>query len=155
MTSPVSELIELLSLERLEDNLFRGQSRDIGTRYVFGGQVLGQALSAAQAVLITTPPDAHGCPALRALTPLAGGVWPDWIGYVSSTAVYGDRAGGWHGSRCAPPPWPMICARSAPACPAGSTSPWPRPACSRSTPPRWTRWNRSGCPRLLRRGCGC
>ncbi len=42
------ELAELLSLERLEDNLFRGQSRDIGTRYVFGGQVLGQALSAAQ-----------------------------------------------------------------------------------------------------------
>jgi acyl-CoA thioesterase-2 len=44
----VHELIELLRLERLEDNLFRGQSRDIGTRYVFGGQVLGQALSAAQ-----------------------------------------------------------------------------------------------------------
>jgi len=51
MTSPVSELIDLLSLERLEDNLFRGQSRDIGTKYVFGGQVLGQALSAAQATL--------------------------------------------------------------------------------------------------------
>src|SRR6187549_2715792 len=51
MTSPVSELIELLSLERLEDNLFRGQSRDIGTKYVFGGQVLGQALSAAQATM--------------------------------------------------------------------------------------------------------
>ena len=51
MTSPASELIELLSLERLEDNLFRGQSRDIGTKYVFGGQVLGQALSAAQATL--------------------------------------------------------------------------------------------------------
>jgi acyl-CoA thioesterase-2 len=49
--SPVSELIELLSLERLENNLFRGQSRDIGTKYVFGGQVLGQALSAAQATL--------------------------------------------------------------------------------------------------------
>jgi acyl-CoA thioesterase-2 len=44
----VSELTELLRLERLEDNLFRGQSRDIGTKYVFGGQVLGQALSAAQ-----------------------------------------------------------------------------------------------------------
>lgn len=42
------ELTSLLRLERLEDNLFRGQSRDIGTRYVFGGQVLGQALSAAQ-----------------------------------------------------------------------------------------------------------
>ena len=47
----VSELIELLSLERLEDDLFRGQSRDIGTKYVFGGQVLGQALSAAQATM--------------------------------------------------------------------------------------------------------
>ncbi len=47
----VSELIELLSLERLEDDLFRGQSRDIGTKYVFGGQVLGQALSAAQATV--------------------------------------------------------------------------------------------------------
>ncbi|MFZ1620169.1 MAG: acyl-CoA thioesterase II, partial [Dokdonella sp.] len=37
MTAPiVSELIDLLQLERFEDNLFRGQSRDIGTRYVFG-----------------------------------------------------------------------------------------------------------------------
>jgi len=44
----VRELVDLLQLERLEDNLFRGQSRDIGTKYVFGGQVLGQALSAAQ-----------------------------------------------------------------------------------------------------------
>ena len=61
MTSPVSELIELLSLERLEDNLFRGQSRDIGTKYVFGGQVLGQALSAAQATLedCDSPRTAH------------------------------------------------------------------------------------------------
>jgi len=49
MSHPVvEELVELLTLERLEDNFFRGQSRDIGTKYVFGGQVLGQALSAAQ-----------------------------------------------------------------------------------------------------------
>ncbi|MBP6438879.1 MAG: thioesterase family protein, partial [Thermomonas sp.] len=61
MNSHVSELIELLSLERLEDNLFRGQSRDIGTKYVFGGQVLGQALSAAQATMDSTGAqrDAH------------------------------------------------------------------------------------------------
>ena len=58
MPSPVAELIELLTLERLEDNLFRGQSRDIGTKYVFGGQVLGQALSAAQATL-SEPRAAH------------------------------------------------------------------------------------------------
>ena len=44
----VAELLQLLSLERLEADLYRGQSRDIGTKYVFGGQVLGQALAAAQ-----------------------------------------------------------------------------------------------------------
>ena len=51
----------------------------------------------ATAVLITTPPDAQGCPGLKALIPAitASGAWPDWIGYVSSTAVFGDRAGGW------------------------------------------------------------
>ena len=48
MHTLVAELLDLLRLERLETNLFRGQSRDIGTRYVFGGQVLGQAVSAAQ-----------------------------------------------------------------------------------------------------------
>ena len=43
----VEPLIELLKLEQLDDNLFRGQSGDIGTRSVYGGQVLGQALRAA------------------------------------------------------------------------------------------------------------
>jgi acyl-CoA thioesterase-2 len=43
----LSELLDLLRLEQLEVNLFRGQSRDIGTRGVFGGQVLAQALLAA------------------------------------------------------------------------------------------------------------
>ncbi len=41
------DLLQLLELERIEDNIFRGQSRDIGSAQVFGGQVLGQALSAA------------------------------------------------------------------------------------------------------------
>lgn len=58
-------------------------------------EALKAALDAATAVLITAAPDAHGCPALRALGPVAGDAWPDWIGYVSSTSVYGDRAGGW------------------------------------------------------------
>ncbi|MBT8132623.1 MAG: acyl-CoA thioesterase II [Gammaproteobacteria bacterium] len=48
MTGPLEDLIQLLGLERLEKNLFRGQSRDLGSPRVFGGQVLGQALSAAQ-----------------------------------------------------------------------------------------------------------
>lgn len=44
----LDDLITLLKLERVEDNIFRGDSRDIGSPQVFGGQVLGQALSAAQ-----------------------------------------------------------------------------------------------------------
>lgn len=58
---------------------------------------LAAAVGQATALLITTPPDAQGCPGLKALIPAitASGAWPDWIGYVSSTAVFGDRAGGW------------------------------------------------------------
>jgi acyl-CoA thioesterase-2 len=40
-------MINLIRLERLEQNLFRGQSKDIGSKSVFGGQVLAQSLSAA------------------------------------------------------------------------------------------------------------
>ena len=47
MDGRLQELLKLLDLERLEDNLFRGESRDIGAPQVFGGQVLGQALVAA------------------------------------------------------------------------------------------------------------
>src|SRR5580693_6773134 len=43
----LDELVTLLALEKIEENLFRGQSQDLGWGTVFGGQVLGQALSAA------------------------------------------------------------------------------------------------------------
>ena len=58
---------------------------------------LAGAVAGASAILVCAPPEAHGCPGLRALSPALAGadVWPDWIGYISSTAVYGDRAGGW------------------------------------------------------------
>ena len=45
--SRLPELLKLLDLEQIEDNLFRGESRDVGAPQVFGGQVLGQALVAA------------------------------------------------------------------------------------------------------------
>jgi acyl-CoA thioesterase-2 len=47
MNQVLADLLRLLDLERLEMNLFRGESRDIGSPQVFGGQVLGQALMAA------------------------------------------------------------------------------------------------------------
>jgi len=43
----VEELLQLMELEPLEVNLFRGESRDIGTPRVFGGQVLAQSVIAA------------------------------------------------------------------------------------------------------------
>jgi acyl-CoA thioesterase II len=43
----LQSLVTLLALEKIEENLFRGQSQDLGWGTVFGGQVLGQALSAA------------------------------------------------------------------------------------------------------------
>jgi acyl-CoA thioesterase-2 len=52
----LDELVELLALERIEENLFRGQSQDLGWGAVFGGQVLGQALSAA---VQTVPSERH------------------------------------------------------------------------------------------------
>lgn len=47
MNPVLADVVKLLRLERIEDNIFRGESRDIGSPQVFGGQVLGQALSAA------------------------------------------------------------------------------------------------------------
>lgn len=45
---PMDQLIETLDLDRLEENLFRGESPQIGWQRVFGGQVIAQALMAAQ-----------------------------------------------------------------------------------------------------------
>jgi acyl-CoA thioesterase-2 len=45
------KLVELLTLDKLEEGLFRGQSWDLGYRALFGGQVLGQGLAAAQLTL--------------------------------------------------------------------------------------------------------
>lgn len=43
----VEDLVALMRLESTGEDRFRGQSEDIGTPAVFGGQVLGQALMAA------------------------------------------------------------------------------------------------------------
>lgn len=45
--SVLHDLLALLELERIDDTIFRGPSRDLGWGRLYGGQVLGQALSAA------------------------------------------------------------------------------------------------------------
>jgi len=47
MQKPLDALVSLLDLEELEVNLFRGRSPQGDSQRVFGGQVLGQALTAA------------------------------------------------------------------------------------------------------------
>lgn len=56
---------------------------------------LGEAVAAADALLVTAAPTAQGCPGHARLAPLLTAGRPGWIGYVSSTGVYGDRGGGW------------------------------------------------------------
>lgn len=47
MSKVLDQLVALLNMEAIEEDLFRGTSQDLGFRQLFGGQVLGQALSAA------------------------------------------------------------------------------------------------------------
>ncbi|UJF19872.1 acyl-CoA thioesterase II [Vibrio sp. SS-MA-C1-2] len=48
MSKPLNDLLSLLNLEQIEKLIFRGQSEDLGFPQVYGGQVIGQALSAAK-----------------------------------------------------------------------------------------------------------
>jgi len=68
------------------------QPLDVADRAALAG-----ALAGAQAVLVTAPPGPDGCPGLNALVPAlaAAAAFPDWIGYLSTTGVYGDRGGRW------------------------------------------------------------
>jgi acyl-CoA thioesterase II len=61
MDPTLAALVRQLDLERLEENLYRGQSQDLGGRSVFGGQVIGQALVAAERTVEgRTPHSLHG-----------------------------------------------------------------------------------------------
>ena len=51
MSKAVETLLSTLDLEQLEQNLYRGESPKVGWQRVFGGQVIGQALVAAQRTL--------------------------------------------------------------------------------------------------------
>ena len=82
MDQRLADLLQLLELERLELNLFRGASRDIGSPQVFGGQVLGQALSAAwkEAAMLKIC-----CPCWMATTRRLEKLWPSRLRSTSYT----------------------------------------------------------------------
>jgi nucleoside-diphosphate-sugar epimerase len=53
------------------------------------------ALAEADAVLTSIPPGPEGDPALAALGPALDGARLRWVGYLSTTGVYGDSGGAW------------------------------------------------------------
>ena len=75
MSNALQHLIQILTLEQLDDGLFRGESEDLGFPQVFGGQVVSQALAAAMQV-VDLERDIHSCHAyfLR-----AGDAAPDYL----------------------------------------------------------------------------
>lgn len=56
---------------------------------------IDRAIGAAGAILVSLPPDDAGDPVLRRHGEALAAARPGWVGYLSTTGVYGDRAGGW------------------------------------------------------------
>nr|MBP6738298.1 SDR family NAD(P)-dependent oxidoreductase [Paracoccaceae bacterium] len=56
---------------------------------------LAPALARASHILISAAPDANGDPFLQAARPMIEAARPEWVGYLSTTSVYGDHQGGW------------------------------------------------------------
>jgi nucleoside-diphosphate-sugar epimerase len=65
--------------------------------FVFGdGRPLdAAALEGTTHLLLSVPPDGEGDPVFRALRDEIAGLKLNWAGYLSTTGVYGDRAGEW------------------------------------------------------------
>lgn len=59
MSTSMTRLLDLLDLEALERNIYRGRNRDIGSGRIFGGQVLAQALVAARRTIAEADREAH------------------------------------------------------------------------------------------------
>jgi nucleoside-diphosphate-sugar epimerase len=67
------------------------------TPLIWPGDDPGPALHDATHLLISAGPDAGGDPALNALRYDISAIAPqlEWVGYLSTTGVYGDHQGGW------------------------------------------------------------
>lgn len=67
------------------------------TPLVWPGQedALRDEVAKADAVLVSTAPGDDGDPVLRDFADDLAGAKPRWIGYLSTTGVYGDAKGGW------------------------------------------------------------
>lgn len=62
---------------------------------VWPGSPLAPALARATHLLTSIAPDANGDPVLAAHAAEIAAAKLDWVGYLSTTGVYGDQQGGW------------------------------------------------------------
>ena len=60
-----------------------------------GAAAVERANGRARAIHVSLPPDGEGDPVLRRHGAALAAARPAWVGYLSTTGVYGDRAGGW------------------------------------------------------------
>ncbi|NNF71502.1 MAG: SDR family oxidoreductase [Rhodobacteraceae bacterium] len=67
------------------------------TPLVWPGDDVRPALQSATHILVSVGPDANGDPVLARVRDDIAAVAPNlkWVGYLSTTGVYGDHAGGW------------------------------------------------------------
>lgn len=83
-------------------------SRDGFAIVPFDGTTWSDALQTAaeqaDAILLSAPPDEHGDPVLRVGADKLRAIKPHWLGYLSSTGVYGDKQGGWVDETTPPEP---------------------------------------------------
>lgn len=85
-TSRTEETRQVLAAEGIEAHLF-DRGRPLADP--------GGAFAGATHLLSSVPPDDTGDPVLDRHGPAIAAAAPEWIGYLSTTGVYGDRAGGW------------------------------------------------------------
>lgn len=74
-------------------------ARDGFGALVFDGATMSaavaEAVAQASAVLVSVPPDEAGDPVLAVCAPALRRHVPGWLGYLSTTGIYGDHQGGW------------------------------------------------------------
>jgi nucleoside-diphosphate-sugar epimerase len=70
--------------------------RDVGIEArVWPGADLTEDIASATHILASAAPSEAGDPVLLELRDALGQATPEWVGYLSTTGVYGDHQGGW------------------------------------------------------------
>ncbi|MFV0359774.1 SDR family oxidoreductase, partial [Tropicimonas sp.] len=63
--------------------------------HLWPGSDLTDAIAGASHILVSAAPDDAGDPFLPEIAGILHAACPEWIGYLSTTGVYGDHRGGW------------------------------------------------------------